>query len=282
MPAVTGPTKPELWDEPVWDENDVTEPPPPPIQVQDDLPTPEPAAEPESAPPPPPVDDLVVDARQQPPRPVEPPPPVAAQEAAAKPPATKRTLTQAEAMRAALAELGLGASNSNLAAFLRDKYGLEPKNIAVLKSSVKKALLKKQTEQPRQEAVPAEAPALVNGALVLDEPRPATEIITATPTTDQEEPEKPHGELGRMSSSNGVAKHRQVVIPYQPVSPSPLPSHAADQVAATQLQEEPHLEHVEPEAGEFRFSIEQVWEVKELCDRIGAETVIELLDILGL
>ena len=51
-------------------------------------------------------------------------------------------------MRQALADLGLGARNADLANYLRDKFGIEAKNIAVLKSTAKKSLFNRDEEQP--------------------------------------------------------------------------------------------------------------------------------------
>ena len=64
------------------------------------------------------------------------------------PAAQQPKITQVKAMRQALADLGLGAKNADLANYLRDKFGMVPKNIAVLKATAKKSLFKRDEKQP--------------------------------------------------------------------------------------------------------------------------------------
>lgn len=156
-------------------------------------------------------------------------------------------LTQLEAMRQALADLGLGARNIDLAEYLRAKFGIRAKHIAVLKSQAKKALFGKDAQT---EPVPA------SGPLQSPEPTPPTPL----PATGSTAP-KADLDVVRVGSvpSNGAPHSKRVIL---------IPQTPAAQAAVAGVPEP-------------TFALEEVQAVKSLCDRLGAGTLLALLDILG-
>lgn len=164
-------------------------------------------------------------------------------------PSDKPKITKVEAVRQALADLGLGATNADLADYLRTKFDLQPKNVGVLKSQAKKSLFKKQggeTQAPSAATVPESDPAQAQGA--------------QSPT--EEEKRKKKGDLPPTKAVKGASSGHQVVL----VRDRKQPNGA---VISRQLP----LATI--------YLVEDVQAVKKLCDRMGAENLLKLLDILG-
>lgn len=159
-------------------------------------------------------------------------------------------ITQIEAMRQALADLGLGATNADLADYLRTKFDIQPTNISVLKSQAKRSLFKKQEEETK-------APSSTK----VPETDPAKAQEAQAPTGERKRKKKadPESEQSVNRASNG---HRTVLIRHNK-QPDRAVVHRHLPVATT-------------------FSIEEVQAVKKLCDRIGGEHLLKLLDILFL
>lgn len=174
-----------------------------------------------------------------------PAPEPAPEPAPAKPPRTN----QIEAMRQALADLGLGAKNADLAEYLRTKFDLQPKNIALLKSQAKKSLFKKQgegTKAPSSAKVPETDP---------------PEAVEAHSPTDEEKPKK-KANLAPKTAINGASNgHRTVLIRHRK---QPDGAVVSKQLPLATI-----------------YLVEEVQAVKTLCNRMGAENLLKLLDILG-
>ena len=136
-------------------------------------------------------------------------------------------ISQMEAMRQALADLGLGAKNAELADYIQAKFGIQPKNIAVLKSTAKKALFQKEAKtEPNVEA----------GAI-------EEAVIVALPA---------------------------VALPADEPFLAPIPE--AKPLAEIQDKEQKQI---------ITYTIEEVEAVKAVCDRIGAQTLLDFMDIVG-
>jgi len=149
----------------------------------------------------------------------------AAPEPVPEPAQPRPKISQVEAMKQALADLGFGTKNAELAEYIQEKFGIQHKNIAVLKSAAKKALFKNES-QPNIE------PGGVEEA-----------VIVALPA---------------------------VALPQDEASPAPIPE-------AKPLAEI----HGKAQEQATTYTIEEVEAVKAVCDRIGAQTLLDFMDIVG-
>jgi hypothetical protein len=216
-----------LVEQPFWDDTDA-------IQLHEERFQEEPAAPTQAA------DGSIVEERSE--RDTD---PIAA--------AQQRKVNQLDAMKQALADLGLGAKNADLAQYLNARFGFYPRNISVLKSQAKKALFK--APQHPEALIPADTTRHdgngthqgdsangINGSVT---PVSAAEAVPPNPP-DQQPPSK-HPTVAR---------------------PSVVRNQHPDKLAV-------------PPIDTMIFDIDEVLAVKRLCDRIGAATVLDLMDILG-